>query len=440
MAGKQKNQNVWRIVEHDARLQSTGGRSIDVLINSSPYIQFPVHPKDAEIILFKQQLDSLLSDVKKRPAWMTFWLLAQWSFDTEVRFKGFLLDVTRQPASNAFLAERIGLTVSDIRKHLAVLEKAGLMERVEWEDPSEKPRPKSRNADWRKRARENDGKKGQKSTGKKTKNGGKNTGKSARPSGDVTPDVTLSRTTKRQNGLTALEGESQSGLTALNDEGKSSAAPAAPTPPRVEGQAECERVAQQIEVQMLKVIQFPNGVTEIEDVGNVNAKPEAEARSMADATAGQTTPGPTSTRSEVVRSPFVDAEEGSKPANGIPIPDSTGTGPTDPPRSNSFVTNTSDNKWIADRYGLQVSIWTLEIYEALGRPAANDGRQKARELGTIASACSRHGYGYVHSKSLHHARGLAKKNPGFFKTGIVPAWNYVLKKRLENAGGNVAAG
>jgi len=418
---------VWRIVNHNQRLQSTGAptdpktgvpKDPKWIQESSPYIQFPVRPKNDEIILFKQQLDSLLSDAKKRPAWTTFWMFALRSFDNEIRFRGLFLSLTRQPASNTFLAELTGLTTVEIRKHLAILDKAGLIERVKWDDPALKPLPKSRRAGWRKEAREKAAKKAKKTTGKKAQKGGKTRAESPVPPGAVARGGTLQ---ERQNGLTAFEEKNKSGLTALNgppggnEKGQSQSESRSAAPSEESQNAEGK----------YRIIQFPNGVTEIED-----AQPKAEtempkAETKPKTAAGRTAPTTTPPNNAVLP-PIADAGEGC--ASSTPT---SGQNFVSPPRS--------DMRWLTEKYGLQVSIWAMEVYEALGRPKAHDTRERIREVGVIASACSLDGYQTVHSKSLHHARGLAKHKPSFFKAGIVPAWRYVLLKRLKNAGGNAVA-
>jgi len=183
-------------VKHQDRLQSSRGR-VDILVKSSPYIQLPVRPRGdtPEIVLFAQQLECLLADPDTRPAWAAFWLIAQKAYDAPAVYKGYLLGLDRRPAGPVTIAKWIYGTPAETRKTLAILERTGLIERVECPDFDAAPRPKSRRHDWRKQARKKTKKKAAKKTGKKDS--------AAVPHGAASPRGTLSRNERLNTATTA---------------------------------------------------------------------------------------------------------------------------------------------------------------------------------------------------------------------------------------------
>ena len=156
---------VWSIVNHEARLQSTQQR-VNILQKSSPYIQLPVRPRSdtPDLILFSRQLAALLDRDETRIAWMRFWLIAAWSYDTEIQFKGLLLGLTRKPAATREIAAQMYCDPVAAKRTLAALERSGLLERIELPDFNGIDPPKSRRAGWR-----DDKKNDKPATGKKAK-------------------------------------------------------------------------------------------------------------------------------------------------------------------------------------------------------------------------------------------------------------------------------
>lgn len=142
---------VWMIMDHENRLQSST-QKIDVLQTSSPYIQMPIRPRTAELILFTQQLDALMVSERTRLAWMAYWLLAKWSYDAAIRYKGFLLGVTHKPATVKEIAAKIFTNPNDAKKTLTILKRGGLIEQVECPDFPNMTPPKGRTEGWRERA------------------------------------------------------------------------------------------------------------------------------------------------------------------------------------------------------------------------------------------------------------------------------------------------
>jgi len=141
---------VWAVVNHQSRLQSSQQR-IDVLQTSSPYIQMPVRPRSntPDLILFAQQLDSLLAEAKTQACWMRFWLIAAWAYDAPIRYKGHLLGITRKPATVKEIAAAMRCTSAEARKTLGVLERCGLVERIDCPEFDAIEPPPSRRTGWR---------------------------------------------------------------------------------------------------------------------------------------------------------------------------------------------------------------------------------------------------------------------------------------------------
>jgi len=372
---------VWAIVNHQSRLQSTQQR-IDVLQTSSPYIQMPVRPRSntPDLILFAQQLDSLLAEGKTQVAWMRFWLIASWSYDTTIKYKGHLLGIRRKPATVREIAAAMRCTTAEARRTLGVLERTGLVERIDCPDFDAIEPPPSRRAG----SRDDDRPDGDGSDGKTAKKAAKKTGKKAtkkasgkktsdrKPpknavsdgAGEDVPPRAMARggrpSRKVKNGKVEESLKTASGKSAAPpkenqtangcaERGGESPAPNGQRP----GRAETLKFHKRGEV-----IEITN--------------PNAEGRAETTPTAPTASPPILPTVADAGRVTQRDASTGDR--NGPPSSDSR---PTRPKASR-----------IEQLYDSTAREFASEIYRAIGVPHSPTSPDGARELGCFAAAWS----------------------------------------------------